>query len=60
MRKALRSTGGPDIARRIFPVVHVITPDGGRRMPDAEVSAIADRIIASRMQRPDGPAAPLT
>ena len=54
------ATGGPDIARRIFPVVHVITPDGGRRMPDAEVSAIADRIIASRMQRPDGPAAPLT
>jgi proteasome beta subunit len=54
------ATGGPDITRRIFPVVHVITPDGGRRMPDDEVSAIADRIIASRMQRPDGPAAPLT
>ncbi|MCW2737370.1 proteasome subunit beta [Nocardioides sp.] len=54
------ATGGPDITRRIFPVVHVITPDGGDRMPDEEVSVIADRIIASRMQRPDGPAAPLT
>jgi proteasome beta subunit len=54
------ATGGPDITRRIFPVVHVITPDGGERMPDEEVSAIADRILASRMQRPDGPAAPLT
>ncbi len=54
------ATGGPDITRRIFPVVHVITPDGGNRMPDEEVSAIADRIIASRMRRPDGPAAPLT
>lgn len=54
------ATGGPDITRRIFPVVHVITPDGGRRMPDDEVSAIADRILASRMQRPDGPAAALT
>ncbi|MCF6377701.1 proteasome subunit beta [Nocardioides KLBMP 9356] len=54
------ATGGPDLTRRIFPVVHVITADGGRRMPDAEVSAIADRMIASRMQRPDGPAAPLT
>jgi proteasome beta subunit len=54
------ATGGPDLTRRIFPVVHVITPDGGRRMPDSEVSVIADRIIASRMQRPDGPAAPLT
>jgi proteasome beta subunit len=54
------ATGGPDLARRIFPVVHVITADGGRRIPDDEVAAIADRIIAARMQRPDGPAAALT
>ncbi|HEU4336368.1 MAG TPA: proteasome subunit beta [Nocardioides sp.] len=54
------ATGGPDLTRRIFPVVHVITPDGGRRLPDGEVSAIADRMIAARMQRPDGPAAALT
>jgi proteasome beta subunit len=53
------ATGGPDITRRIFPVVHVITPEGGRRMAEDEVSAIADRILASRMQRPDGPAAAL-
>ena len=54
------ATGGPDLTRRIFPVVHVITPAGGRRMSDEEVAAIADRMIASRMQRPDGPVAPLT
>jgi proteasome beta subunit len=54
------ATGGPDLTRRIFPVVHVITPDGGRRLADGEVSAIADRMIAARMQRPDGPAAALT
>jgi proteasome beta subunit len=53
------ATGGPDITRRIFPVVHVITPEGGRRMAEAEVAEIADRILASRMQRPDGPAAAL-
>ena len=53
------ATGGPDLTRRIFPVVHVITPEGGRRMPDEEVSEIADRMIAARMQRPDGPAAAL-
>ena len=52
--------GGPDITRRIFPVVHVITADGGAQMPDDQVAAIADRILASRMQRPDGPAAALT
>jgi proteasome beta subunit len=54
------ATGGPDLTRRIFPVVHVITADGGRRMLDDEVAAIADRMIAARMQRPDGPAAALT
>ena len=30
------ATGGPDLTRRIFPVVHVITPDGGRRLPDGK------------------------
>ena len=54
------ATGGPDLARRIFPVVHVITAEGGRRLADDEVAAIADRVIAARMQRPDGPAAALT
>ncbi|WP_104106467.1 proteasome subunit beta [Nocardioides sp. 616] len=54
------ATGGPDLARRIFPVVHVITADGGHRLSDDEVAQIADRIIASRMVRPDGPAASLT
>ncbi|CUR60001.1 Proteasome endopeptidase complex, beta subunit [metagenome] len=53
------ATGGPDITRRIFPVVQVITADGGRRLPDDEVAAIADRVISGRMQRPDGPAAAL-
>ena len=51
------ATGGPDLTRRIFPVVQVITAGGGHRMPDADVAAIADRIITGRMQRPDGPAA---
>jgi proteasome beta subunit len=53
------ATGGPDITRRIFPVVQVMTADGGRRLPDSEVATIADRVIAGRMRRPDGPAAPL-
>jgi len=54
------ATGGPDMTRRIFPVVGVITEDGYRRVPDDEVAAIADRVIAARMERPDGPAAALT
>jgi proteasome beta subunit len=54
------ATGGPDMTRRIFPVVHVITGDGQRRMPDADVAAIADTVVAARMQRPDGPNAALS
>jgi proteasome beta subunit len=54
------ATGGPDLTRRIFPVIQVITVEGGRRVPDEEVAQIADRVIAGRMGRPDGPAAPLS
>ena len=54
------ATGGPDLTRRIFPVIQVITVEGGYRVPDADVAALADRVIAGRMQRPDGPAAALT
>ena len=54
------ATGGPDLTRRIFPVVQVVTSQGGRRIPDSEVAQIADAVIAGRMNRPDGPAAALT
>jgi proteasome beta subunit len=53
------ATGGPDLARRIFPVVHVITAAGGRRLADSDVAAVADRVVAGRMTRPDGPHAEL-
>jgi proteasome beta subunit len=53
------ATGGPDLTRRIFPVVGVITADGYNRVSEAEVAGIADRVIAARMDRPDGPAAAL-
>jgi proteasome beta subunit len=54
------ATGGPDLARRIFPVVAVVTEDGFRRMTDEEVGVVADEVVAGRMQRPDGPASSLT
>jgi proteasome beta subunit len=53
------ATGGPDLTRRIFPIIQVITVEGGRRVPDEEVAEIADRVIAGRMERPDGPNAAL-
>jgi proteasome beta subunit len=54
------ATGGPDMTRRIFPVVGIVTAEGYRRLPDGEVAAVADRVVAARMERPDGPAAALT
>jgi proteasome beta subunit len=54
------ATGGPDLTRRIFPIVSVITADGHPRMSQDQVAAIADEVVASRMQRPDGPSAHLT
>jgi proteasome beta subunit len=54
------ATGGPDLTRRIFPVVSVITADGHTRMSQDQVAAIADEILTGRMQRPDGPNASLT
>jgi proteasome beta subunit len=54
------ATGGLDLTRRIFPVVGIVTDGGYRRMPEPDVAALADQIVAARMIRPDGPAAPLT
>ena len=53
------ATGGPDTARRIFPVVTTITADGFRRLPEAEVAEVAQRVVAGRMGSPDGPVASL-
>jgi proteasome beta subunit len=53
------ATGGPDVARRIFPVVTTITGDGYRRLPEAEVAEVVQGVLAERMDSPDGPTAPL-
>jgi proteasome beta subunit len=53
------ATGGPDMARRIYPVAAVVTEDGFRRVPDAEMTAYAEQVVASRLTHPDGPPAPL-
>lgn len=54
------ATGGPDMARRIFPMVAVITADGFRAWSESETAAVADRVVAARLNAPDGPSAPLT
>ena len=51
------ATGGPDMARRIFPIVTVITEEGFRRLTEAEASEVARAVHERRMEQPDGPRA---
>ncbi|WP_328957548.1 proteasome subunit beta [Kitasatospora purpeofusca] len=53
------ATGGPDLARKIFPIVSLITEDGFRRLTEAEVTEIAVSITDQRLTHPNGPQAPL-
>jgi proteasome beta subunit len=53
------ATGGPDVARRIYPIVTVITEDGFRRLTEDESSEIARAVLARRLEEPDGPRAAL-
>lgn len=50
-------TMGPDLARDIYPIVHVVNAEGDRTLPDSETGAIARRIVERRRGEPDGPKA---
>jgi proteasome beta subunit len=53
------ATGGPDLTRRIFPVIATVTDEGFRRLPETETAEYAQQVVESRMRSPDGPPAPL-
>ncbi|MFX4270655.1 proteasome subunit beta [Propionibacteriaceae bacterium Y1685] len=53
------ATGGPDMTRKIFPVVMEASADGIDQFDQDEIAAMMDRLIAGRNERPDGPGAPL-
>jgi proteasome beta subunit len=53
------ATGGPDLTRRLFPVITMITEDGFRKLSDAESADYAQQVVDGRMRMPDGPSAPL-
>jgi proteasome beta subunit len=53
------ATGGPDLARQIYPVVAVITADGFRRLTEAEAGEYARTVVQERLTSPGGPVAPL-
>ncbi|MGW0469416.1 proteasome subunit beta [Streptomyces sp. NPDC003027] len=53
------ATGGPDLYRKIYPIVTVITDEGFRRLTEAESSALARSVTDRRLVQPDGPRAEL-
>jgi proteasome beta subunit len=42
------ATGGPDPVRRLYPIVYRVDAEGAVRLTDAEVAAVADRVVADR------------
>src|SRR3954462_4289482 len=53
------ATGGPDLTRRIFPVVYSVTVDGVNKLAEDDVATTTRRVVDERMPRPGGPIAPL-
>jgi proteasome beta subunit len=54
------ATGGPDVTRRIYPVVAAVTADGYQRLSDEQAGAAAQSVIEGRMTAPDGPTSALS
>ena len=48
------ATGGPDLTRRIYPVVSTVTADGFRRLPDDNVAAAVQAVVADRVEQQGG------
>jgi proteasome beta subunit len=50
------ATGGPDMARGIYPVVAVVEADGARILSEQEIAPLVQQMVDGRRTRPDGPA----
>jgi proteasome beta subunit len=48
------ATGGPDVIRKIYPVVMLATADGTRRLTDDEAATVAEAVVRRRADNPGG------
>jgi len=53
------ATGGPDLSRRIWPIVMTVTADGYERLSEDESGSYAEAVINERLREPDGPTSPV-
>ncbi|MFJ2559409.1 MULTISPECIES: proteasome subunit beta [unclassified Streptomyces] len=49
------ATGGPDVSRRIFPIVASITEEGYERMDEAQTEELSRLVVEQRLRQPEGP-----
>ncbi len=48
------ATGGPDLTRKIYPVVMTATANGTTRLSEAEITTVAEQVVSGRMENPGG------
>jgi len=48
------ATGGPDLTRRLFPIVMTATAEGTHRLSEEETAALANAVVSGRMENPGG------
>lgn len=48
------ATGGPDLTRKIYPVVMTATAEGTRRLTDEESAVVAEAVVTRRMENVGG------
>ncbi len=48
------ATGGPDLIRKIYPVVMTATAEGTRRLTDEEAAVVAEEVVRGRIENPGG------
>jgi proteasome beta subunit len=51
------ATGGPDLTRRIYPLVSTVDVDGVHLIPEETMAYVVTRVVEDRMTTPGGPAA---
>ncbi|XVS67244.1 proteasome subunit beta [Actinosynnema sp. CA-299493] len=47
-------TGGPDVIRKIYPVVVTITAEGAVHLSDADTATLAESVVEGRRAKPSG------
>ncbi|GLZ31613.1 proteasome subunit beta [Lentzea sp. NBRC 105346] len=48
------ATSGPDLVRKIFPIIVTITADGAIEVPEEQTATVAEAVVESRKSRPAG------